>query len=360
MGLPLTLGRGRIPARRRHRAIAWRAACPTIIGACGQANRRRVIEPSSPFDSPSENADRTLTGSNTTQNRQTVTSPRTHEAESGLWLTMLRRQARAVAVAAAVVAALACDRGRATTKADSSESTDGEALAATAGVVRQGPAYTIRALDTFGRLTGTVEIDGPAPLDSVIQPSLDQTVCGVAFTRRGIERFGKRAIGVIVWIDGLRSGKPLPVERRFEIANDRCVLAPEAQTAIVGGTLNVQNLDATEHRTRITRRDGGEVVATIRQTDEGQVVPNEHVLSNPGVLHLSCDLHPWTHAWIAVFDHPYYVTTGRDGSFAIDSVPPGRYQLRAWHPRLGIVDDSVTIEPGKVVSVTLRAKATER
>jgi len=59
-----------------------------------------------------------------------------------------------------------------------------------------------------------------------------------------------------------------------------------------------------EHRTRITRRDGGELLATIRETDEGQVVPNEHVLSKAGVLELSCAAHPWTHGWIAVFDHP--------------------------------------------------------
>src|SRR4029078_11505038 len=102
-----------------------------------------------------------------------------------------------------------------------------------------------------------------------------------------MERYGNDVIGIVVWIEGLRAGKPLPIERRFEIANDRCLLVPEVQTAIAGGTLNVQNLDATEHRTRITRRDGGEVVATIRETDEGQVVPNEHILQKPGVLHLA-------------------------------------------------------------------------
>jgi hypothetical protein len=190
----------------------------------------------------------------------------------------------------------------------------------------------------------------------VIQPAVDQTVCNVAFTRRGIERLGSRAAGVVVWIDGLRSGKPLPIERRFEIANDRCMLVPELQAAVAGGTLNVQNLDAVEHRTRITRRDGGDVLATIRETDEGQVVPNERVLVRPGVLHASCDKHAWTHAWIAVFDHPYYTMTGRDGSFSIDSIPPGRYRMQVWHPRLGTVSDSVTIEAGKVASLTLRAK----
>jgi len=232
-------------------------------------------------------------------------------------------------------------------------------MAATAKAV-QAPPYTVRPLDTFGRVTGFVEIDGEPPPDTVFQPAADPLICGTAFTRRGIERSGNRAVGVVVWIDGLRSGKPLPVERRFEVVNERCLLWPEVQTALAGGTLNVRNLDATEHRTRITRREGGEVLGTIRETDEGQVVPNEHVLSKPGVLNLSCDVHSWTHAWIAVFDQPYFATTGRDGAFSIDSIPPGRYQVRLWHPRLGAVEESVSIEPGKAATVTLRARKAER
>jgi hypothetical protein len=264
-----------------------------------------------------------------------------------------RRAARLVLIAVFTTTS-ACDRGSPrSAKADSARRSRGEALAATTAGTRQDPPYTARPLDAFGRVAGFVEIGGSPPADSVIQPSVDQAVCTVAFTRRGIERLGSRAAGVVVWIDGLRSGKPLPVERRFEIANDRCMLVPEVQTAIAGGTINVQNLDAVEHRTRITRRDGGEVLATIRETDEGQVVPNERVLARPGILHVGCDVHAWTHAWIAVFDHPYYATTTRDGAYAIDSVPPGRYGIRAWHPRLGLVTDSVTIEAGKATSLTL-------
>jgi hypothetical protein len=265
---------------------------------------------------------------------------------------------RTVACVVTVLAVVGCDRDEeASAKRRTSSAAPSEALAATPGFARQAAPYTARALDVIGRVTGSVEIEGNVPPDSVVQPSSDQTVCGTSFTRRSVERRGNQAVGVIVWIDGLRSGKPLPLERRFEIANERCLLVPELQPAIAGGTLNVRNVDAVEHRTRITRRDGGELLATIRETDEGQVVPNEHVLTKPGVLELSCAAHPWTHGWITVFDHPYFTTTGTDGSFVIDSIPPGRYQLHAWHPRLGAMEDSVTIEAGKTTAMTLRARA---
>lgn len=270
----------------------------------------------------------------------------------------LETRQQAAAIGAAVLTVLicvACERGNAAKRDDSARPRSSKAVAANAP--RQVVPYTVRALEGFGNVSGTVVIDGPPPPDTVIQPPAELgLVCGSAFTRRGIERTGARAIGVVVWIEGLRSGKPLPIERRFEVANDRCLLVPEVQTAIARGTLNVLNLDATDHRTRITRLEGGDVLASIRLTDEGQVVPNERVLANAGVLHLTCDVHPWTHAWIAVFDHPYYGLTGRDGAFAIDSVPPGRYEVHAWHPRLGAVVDSVTIQAGQTATVALRAK----
>jgi hypothetical protein len=268
------------------------------------------------------------------------------------------REPRAVAAALlAITCCLGCDSGHTLRRDDSARSASGEALAATAKGARQEVPYTTRPLDVFGKVTGVVEIDGAPPPDTVIQPPPELAPVCFAFTQRRIDRSGSRVAGVVVWIEGLRSGKPLPVERRFEIANDRCLLVPEVQPALAGGTLNVQNLDATDHRTRITRLDGGEVLATIRESEEGQVVPNEHVLSRPGVLHLTCDVHPWTQAWIAVFDHPYYGLTGRDGAFALDSIPPGRYAIRAWHPRLGAMADSLTIQAGQTVTLALRAKA---
>ena len=255
------------------------------------------------------------------------------------------------------LALAACDRPSSDVRAN----TSGEALAATPKPKLQAPSYTVRALDEVGAVSGVVEIDGMLPPDSVIQsPAADQPVCIPTIIRRGIEHRGQRAAGVVVWIDGIRSGKALPVERRFGVTNEDCGLEPELQTAVAGGTLNIRNRDATEHRTRVTRREGGEVVATIRETDEGQVVPNDRVLAKAGILELSCEAHPWTRSWIAVFDHPYYAMTDPDGAFVMDSVPPGRYAVRIWHPRLGVVADSVTVEPNQRAQVVLRPRAAGR
>ncbi len=42
--------------------------------------------------------------------------------------------------------------------------------------------------------------------------------------------------------------------------------------------------------------------------------------------------------------HPYAVVVGDDGSFSIDNLPPGKYTLKAWHPRYGVKKTKITVD----------------
>jgi plastocyanin len=42
---------------------------------------------------------------------------------------------------------------------------------------------------------------------------------------------------------------------------------------------------------------------------------------------LGCKFHSQMQGWIYVFDHPFFRTTGVDGRFRLDNVPPGDYRL---------------------------------
>jgi hypothetical protein len=58
-------------------------------------------------------------------------------------------------------------------------------------------------------------------------------------------------------------------------------------------------------------------------------------------------LHPWTHGYIAVFDHPYYDVTEKNGKFSIDSLPPGSYRLMVWHEGMGApIEKKFTLSAG--------------
>ena len=52
-----------------------------------------------------------------------------------------------------------------------------------------------------------------------------------------------------------------------------------------------------------------------------------------GIVRIYCNVHPQMSAVVVVRDNLYYSRPSSDGSFAIPSVPPGKYVLHAWHER---------------------------
>jgi len=55
------------------------------------------------------------------------------------------------------------------------------------------------------------------------------------------------------------------------------------------------------------------------------------LFDKPGVVVLGCNIHDSMVAWILVVDTPYYARTDASGTATLTGLPPGEYQLRAWH-----------------------------
>ncbi|HEY6089011.1 MAG TPA: hypothetical protein VD771_04395 [Gemmatimonadaceae bacterium] len=217
------------------------------------------------------------------------------------------------------------------------------------------PPYRVSPVTTAGTINGTVDIEGTAPMAALVRPSTDQNVCGSVIVEKTVALSGTRVGGAIVWITDIRAGKPLPLERRFELANSNCTLDPFVQAITTDGTLNVSNDDRTVHTNRFINVGTGAVLGIAPFNDDGEVVPVDR-FKEPAEIEIVSDRHPWAHAWMVVLDHPYYTQTAANGTFSIDGIPAGKYHVRAWHPSLGFSDDSVTVLPGQVVSAAFRIR----
>ena len=112
--------------------------------------------------------------------------------------------------------------------------------------------------------------------------------------------------------------------------------------------------DVAMHRDRFIDVATGDVAAVAPFNDNGQVIPFDRLLTKTAELEVTCDLHPWSKAYVLVFDHPYYAVTGNNGDFSLEGVPAGTYHLRAWHPVLGLVDQTVTVGAGAAATVALK------
>jgi hypothetical protein len=207
-----------------------------------------------------------------------------------------------------------------------------------------------------GRVSGSIAFNGPTPSDSVIHPQTDVDVCGQTLVDPSVDHRGPLLANAVVWLDGVATGKPMPVARRYDITSEGCRLVPRVQAAIAGGTLDVRNSDQATTRTRFVQSGSRAVLAAVLETEAGTVVPSRKVLAAPGLVEVGCDTHPWARAWILVFNQPYFTTTNVNGAFSIDSVPPGRYRVTVWHERFGTQSDSVTVVAGHnaVVDMTFK------
>jgi hypothetical protein len=215
--------------------------------------------------------------------------------------------------------------------------------------------YRVVPVSVGGTITGSVDFEGTVPVAAIIHPTSDQSACGTSIMVKSIAVTGTRVGGAVVWLTDIRSGKALPIERRFELTNDACTLDPYVQAISTSGTLNVSNDDRTLHTNRFINVGTGQIVGVAPFNDDGEVVPVDK-FREPAEIEVVCDQHPWTHAWIAVLDHPYFAQTTAAGTFSIDGIPAGRYHVRAWHPALGFADDSVTVTAGQQTSVAFRIR----
>jgi hypothetical protein len=136
---------------------------------------------------------------------------------------------------------------------------------------------------------------------------------------------------VVVWVDGVRQGKPLTDDRRYELVSAGCTLSPRIQAVVTGGTVNVYNDDKILHTLVFIRAGTNDTLQTMPFTNDNEIVASERLARTPGVVEVRCKQHPQERAYIVVFDHPYFGVATGGSTVTMDSMPAGDYTVKMWH-----------------------------
>jgi hypothetical protein len=228
--------------------------------------------------------------------------------------------------------------------APGADSTVTEDSAAGIVAIGSGP-YAVAAVEQPGNLTGSAS-------DSTSATMARDPRHGCAGDTSSVATELERE--TVVWIDGPRAGKPLPVERRYELTSEDCELEPRVQAAVVGGAINVFNEDRGTHRLVFLRMGTRDTLQVMPFTASRQLVASDRLTRTPGFVEVHCVQHPWSRAIIAVFDHPYFAVVSDDAPFNIESVPAGDYTIMSWAEGMRQpLSRSVTVAPGANVQVPL-------
>jgi hypothetical protein len=192
--------------------------------------------------------------------------------------------------------------------------------------------YEVITVKDGGTITGTVRWAGPMPRLAPVLINKDPLICDPDSKKtRDLERLiiGPHAgvANTVVFLKDMSRGKAmdLPEQRRF-LDQRLCRYEPHILLVPANSDLQMKSSDATLH----TIHMDGAATYNLPFPFTNQTVARK--MPTLGLVSLRCNGgHTWMNAEMFVVSHPYYAVTDATGKFELSDVPPGEYQVVAWH-----------------------------
>lgn len=215
--------------------------------------------------------------------------------------------------------------------------------------------YDVVDVANGGVVRGRIELFSPRSWIQEYIISKDTAICGKGlYGVQTIRVKGKALLDAVVYIEGVRRGKPFPASSKKTTINQRnCRFKPYLSVLMNGGELEAVNSDRTLHNIHVYEltRHGRSSVLNVSQPRKGNIVAKRISAAKGHALKVECDAHDFMQAYVFMARNPYYDLVDGNGGFEIPNVPPGRYVIRAWHPTLGEQSASVVVSPGRAATV---------
>ena len=209
-----------------------------------------------------------------------------------------------------------------------------------------------------GMIEGVVSVEGEVPPRPIISTMEADPYC--ASQSRG----GMRAEDIVVERGRLANAlvyveSPALDGQRFEprhwvpvLGQRRCRIVPHVLAMEAGQTLYVENGDRTPHNPAFQTK--------VNPLFNKGVMPGgtfEIPFRRPEPpFPVRCNQHPWERGYVAVLPHPFFAVTGRSGTFAIEALPPGDYEVVVWHEKFKETRAQVSVGPKETKAANFTLK----
>lgn len=231
-----------------------------------------------------------------------------------------------------------------------------QAANAASGAANSGEARSDAgaSASVVGRVKFTGQLPQPTRISMNSDPSCAKLHPAPAMTQEFVAGSDNALGNVIVFIsDGLGN-------RAFDTPTDAvtfeqkgCIYEPHVVALRANQKVKMVNADNTTHNIHplpANNREWNKAEPAGSTMEES--FPREEI-----AIPIKCNVHPWMKSYIAVFKHPYFAVTGKDGSFHLPNLPPGEYTLQAWHEKLGTMTQKITVAAGESKTVDFTFKA---
>jgi hypothetical protein len=198
-------------------------------------------------------------------------------------------------------------------------------------------------------ISGVIHFTGAAPTNPKIDMS-QESACQGKYTSpptdpQYVVNDGKLG-NVFVYVkSGLPAGATYPPPATADtIDQNGCLYHPRIFGVMTNQKIVIKNSDNVLHNIKALPKDNRPF--NISQPQAG-MTSTRTFTTQEVMVPLECNVHGWMHAYVGVLSHPFFATSGNDGSFSIKNLPPGTYTIEAWHEKLGTQQQTVTVGAGE-------------
>jgi plastocyanin len=158
----------------------------------------------------------------------------------------------------------------------------------------------------------------------------------------------------VVFVDTI-AGKTFPAPTQHPVIDQKGLLfQPHITVVLAGTTVDFLNSDKVAHNvfwpsfTNAGKKGPGHNLGTWPQGEK-----RNYKFDQPGVAALLCNVHPEMAGYIVVVPTPYYAITDKSGSYKIENVPDGQYNVVGWHEGAKNSSKPVTVSGDTKADFTL-------
>jgi plastocyanin len=196
-------------------------------------------------------------------------------------------------------------------------------------------------------ITGKVEITSrprkvsQAHKGRVLRTSRDKRDYPDQTSRKTADRDEAQSVVISVLNPPAKSAKKGGVMRQKDKAFHPYVLA-----VVAGSTVEFPNDDTIYH--------GVYSESKVQAFELPQYANGESrsiTFKTPGVVELFCHIHAHMNAYIVVLENSFFDQPDQTHAYQIDGLTPGKYKVKAWHPRLGSKIQTVEVKAGQKASL---------
>ncbi len=148
--------------------------------------------------------------------------------------------------------------------------------------------------------------------------------------------------------DGLPAAHWAPPATSALLTQNGCIYEPHVQGLMEGQNLDIVNDDPVNHNVHAEceKNPAWNISQPPRAEHKDRQFALEEIM-----FPVTCSVHPWMRAWLAVSPHPFFAVTGADGEFTLNGVPPGTYTIEAVHEKYGAKQGRLTVAPKGMATI---------